>query len=53
MVSVSVLSNLYKIKYSVLNNTFQYLPQSVKKKQYLVKKKSKNYKKCRDKGMPR
>ena len=36
MVSVSVLSNLYKIKYSVLNNTFQYLPQSVKKKQYLM-----------------
>ena len=36
MISVSVLSNLYKIKYSILNNTFQYLPQSVKKKQYLM-----------------
>ena len=36
MVSVSVLSNLYKIKYSILNNTFQYLPESPRKKQYLM-----------------
>ena len=36
MVSVSVLSNLYKIKYSILNNTFHYLPDSIKKKQYLM-----------------
>lgn len=36
MVSVSVLSNLYKIKYSVLNNTFQYLPENIKKRQYLM-----------------
>ena len=36
MVSVSVLSNLYKIKYSILNNTFQYMPKSIKRKQYLM-----------------
>jgi len=36
MVSVSVLSNLFKIKYSVLNNTFQYLPSTIKRRQYLM-----------------
>lgn len=36
MVSVSVLSNLYKIKYNVLNNTFLHLEKPLYTRQYLM-----------------
>lgn len=36
MVSVSVLSNLYKIRYPIMNNTFKYLPETKLKRRYLM-----------------
>ncbi|MGL4950072.1 MAG: hypothetical protein ACRC5M_06790 [Anaeroplasmataceae bacterium] len=36
MVSVSILSNLYKIKYSTLNASFQHSPNAIKRKRYLM-----------------